>query len=141
MKLSFSVPGLPRAKQRPRHGRYGNVYTPRTTQAYEYEVWVMAQSAGARQLMFGDRPLWVGLKCYFTRPVRRCNRIPLAPFPTRDPDIDNVLKVILDGMKAAYHDDSQVVGLLAGSGKYWAEKQSVYVFITDNREEGSTWQI
>lgn len=90
----------------------------------------MAQSAGARQLMFADRPVWIGIRCFFKQPKKVRT---ILPNPTKSPDIDNVAKALMDGLKAAFVDDAQVVGFLPGSGKFWGEPQRVEVEITDEQ--------
>jgi crossover junction endodeoxyribonuclease RusA len=90
MRLQFIVPGLPRPKERPRKGKYGNMYTPRATQQYELEVWTMALSKGARQDCFKDRPLSVSIT--FTMRNKQYA------------DADNLAKSVLDGCKPMFDD-------------------------------------
>ena len=40
---TFTVPGLPVCKERPRVGKYGNLYTPSKTKAYEEQVAICAR--------------------------------------------------------------------------------------------------
>lgn len=127
MTLTFTVPGLPRAKERARKGKYGNMYTPRKTASYEAEIWACAQERRATQGMFGDRPVWVSLRVYMHFP-RRPNS---HNYPTVKPDFDNVLKAFLDGMKPAWKDDAQVVGILGGSGKFYSLVPHVEMVVTD----------
>ena len=129
MTLTFTVPGLPRSKERARHGKYGNVYTPTPTKNYEEEIWICAMKAGARQLCFGDRPLWLGLKVFMAPPKK-----PKYAFPTRRPDFDNLQKVVMDGLKHAFKDDAQVVGVLPGNGKFYGEPR-IEIELTDNNNE------
>jgi Holliday junction resolvase RusA-like endonuclease len=50
--------------------------------------------------------------------------------PTSTPDLDNVEKLCLDALnKIAYRDDSQVVGWLDGTGKYYSETARVEVVL------------
>jgi len=44
--VRFEIPGRPMPKQRPRVGRYGNIYAPRETKSYEELVGIVARHAG-----------------------------------------------------------------------------------------------
>ena len=48
--MRFEIPGRPMPKQRPRVGRYGNIYTPRETKEYEKLVRWVAKCAGCKPL-------------------------------------------------------------------------------------------
>jgi hypothetical protein len=94
MKLQFTVPGLPRPKQRPRKGMHGNFYTPRETLLYEQEVWAMALTAGARQDCLKGKLISV--------------RLIISPGGSMQDflhvDGDNVEKSFLDGLRPAFND-------------------------------------
>lgn len=131
MKLTFTVPGTPMGKERPRFSRKTGVYPAKKTSAYEMEVWVCALKAGAKQLMFWDRPVWIGLKIYLPAPNdKRRSNVPKYGFPTKKPDFDNVLKSVTDGLKHAFKDDAQIIGVLPGSGKFFGDAR-VEVQVTD----------
>jgi Holliday junction resolvase RusA-like endonuclease len=50
--------------------------------------------------------------------------------PTKKPDIDNIVKVILDALnKMAFKDDTQITKLLVE--KYYAEEESVYIKVEE----------
>ena len=58
-------------------------------------------------------------------------------FPTRKPDIDNVLKAVADALNGvAYHDDSQVVMIEAQ--KLFSSEEGVRVTVTSAAEENIT---
>lgn len=94
MILKFTVPGLPRPKERPRFGKHGNVYTPKATKAYEQEIWAMALSAGARQDCFRGCYVAVSMIAYFDAQAE-FDRV----------DADNIGKICLDGLKPAFNDN------------------------------------
>ena len=88
------IPGRPVAKGRPRVGAAGNVYTPKTTRDYEERIaWLVRASRGRV-----DGPCEV-----FITVFARGNR----------PDIDNVAKIILDGLQkgSGIANDRDVVDL------------------------------
>lgn len=91
MILQFTVPGLPRPKERPRKGQRGNMYTPRATKNYELEIWTMALTKGARQGCFAGHLLKVDILLDLGDALL-------------DVDGDNVEKAILDGLKPAFND-------------------------------------
>lgn len=108
-RIRFSVPFV-KGKARPRFYR-GHVTTPRATKAAERLV------ANAYRLAGGTKaPADVGIVI-----VIDVYRPPMTKWRKRDgdghldlqkPDVDNVAKLVLDGLNGiAYEDDSQVNGL------------------------------
>lgn len=96
MKLSFSIPGPPVAKGRPRLGAGGHTYTPEKTKRYERHAATCAFAAvrnhGRWRLDWGSYALT--LRIYREK----------ATF-----DIDNAAKSLLDGFNGViYQDDAAV---------------------------------
>ncbi len=86
--ISFSVPGEPAGKGRPRFTRTGHPYTPGKTESYESLVRIPKSASKKKRAMMiaGDI------------------------VPTKKPDFDNIQKIICDALNGvAYHDDSQIV--------------------------------
>lgn len=117
--LTFTVPGAPVGKGRPRAtaiaGR-ARLYTPARTAAYEGLVALAARAAMAgRPLLEGAVALNVHADC----PVpaswsrkRQAEALAGSLMPTTKPDADNLLKAICDGLNGvAWRDDVQVVDL------------------------------
>lgn len=117
--ITFTIPGEPQGKGRPRAFRAGRgvrMYTPAKTEAYEQAV----ASAG-RQAMAGREPmvgpLAVDLMAVVSVPAswskkRRAAALKGLELPAKKPDADNVAKAIADGLNGiAYGDDAQVVEL------------------------------
>lgn len=99
--VTFTLPGNPPVKERARHGTSKNgksyTYTPKNTVEAEAMI-AAAYRAVTNRPPSEDAPfaLWLVL-CVET---------------WRRRDIDNMVKVVLDGLnKVAYHDDSQVTDL------------------------------
>ena len=97
--ITFTIPGRPIPKGRPRlgvRGRRAYIYTPERTREYEQAVGLCARAA-----VQGD-----ALEC----PV--AVKIDLFLHGKRRIDVDNCAKSILDGMNGVvYLDDNQVVDL------------------------------
>jgi crossover junction endodeoxyribonuclease RusA len=109
--MRFWVPGKPQAKQRPRVGKGGRIYTPRETADYEAHV------AQAWRLADGEiipKDTAVRVELYVSKDSVE---VVIEPAPNRRhtarADLDNIAKSILDGLnKVAFEDDRQVAELL-----------------------------
>jgi len=94
--VSFTVPGRPVPKQRPRKGKNGNIYTPKKSRHYEKTV-----GRAGRQVFKNpyDGPVSLQVKVYLSEPGG---------------DLDNYIKSIQDGLNGiAWRDDRQVTRLKA----------------------------
>ena len=132
----FKIPGNAQAKQRPRMGRSGIVYTPKETWVYENYV-KMCYSDYAKQ--FG----WLPYENQVRAEIEVLVAVPKSDSKTKKkakiegmirpavkPDCDNLAKSILDSLNGlAYHDDKQVVEL--SIKKYYAENAEVRVRLTE----------
>ena len=117
MKISFSIPGEPVGKGRPKFARRGNfvqTYTPEKTASYENLVKVEYQMKYHGQ-QFPDVPLVMEIKAFYGIPKsasKKKREMMLTHLirPTKKPDMDNVVKVIADSLNnLAYKDDTQIV--------------------------------
>lgn len=116
MRVLFEIKGEPRGKGRPRFRKNGHVYTPAETINYETVVGLSYRNK-ARGYKFTS-PVRVAIKAYHKIPKdkskkvvedMRCERI----LPTKKPDVDNIAKIILDGLNhVAWDDDTQVMELI-----------------------------
>ncbi len=113
----ITIPGRPIGKERPRlsmRGRTAVIYTPEHTRAYEETVGICARTAYHRPLKGW---LKVIIRAYLD-PERRQKYMKksgvISSTKMRVPDLDNVIKAILDGMsKIVYVDDQQVKQIVA----------------------------
>jgi Holliday junction resolvase RusA-like endonuclease len=116
---SFTVPGRPVPKQRPRLGRNGNIYTPKNCREYEKAVgWA------ARQLFKNplEGPVELHVRLYLN---------------SKGGDLDNYIKAICDGLNGvAWLDDSQVERLMASMAinEVAAERADVLVRLVEIEE-------
>ena len=136
ISLSFTIPGAPRGKGRPRATRFGKgvrLYTDAKTASYEGLVALAAQTALAgRDPMSGPLCISVLVKLAVPQSASRKAREAMlsgAQPPTKKPDLDNIVKAVLDGCNGvAFGDDAQVCWINAG--KIYGERPGVDVIIT-----------
>lgn len=131
MELVFEVPGEPRGKGRPRFNRNtGVAYTPEETRSYEKKI-ANCYRQQLKDYRFGDDE-YIAIEVTAFYPIpKSATKKSLALIdegkilPKKKPDIDNVLKVVLDAINGyAYKDDSQVVAV-SGSKYYGATPRLV----------------
>lgn len=115
--VAFTIPGQPQGKGRPRVGSIGGharMFTPAKTVAYEGLIAHAAQQARRGRPML-EGPLVVNLVLRCQVPAswsKKKQQQALAGEirPTTKPDIDNVLKAVLDGCNGVlWRDDVLVV--------------------------------
>jgi len=110
MIYTIVVRGKPVPKERPRRGKYGNMYTPEKTKEYEKLIANNARMVIPEPLKGNVR---IEIKLY-TRKVTG--------------DLDNYIKTILDGLNSvAYDDDKQVTTIYAQRFESEIERVEIYV--------------
>lgn len=139
--FTFKVAGDPKGKQRPRSARNGHFYTPRETHIYEDLVRYNAK-AEYMKVNQNTKPL----ECPVAVEILAVYKIPKSyskkrkeaclaglELPAKKVDIDNIIKIILDGLnpkkkgkytlvEGIYKDDKQVVACHA-TKKYGLDPQ------------------
>lgn len=131
--ISFTVPGEPKGKGRPRISKYG-VHTPKDTVMYENLVKMVCPYS---DMLEGE--LVAEIIAFYTIPnstskKKREQMLKCQIRPTKKPDIDNVIKAILDSLNGiAYKDDSQVVKVTAM--KLYGDIPRVEVMIREREVE------
>lgn len=129
-KVRFIIPGEPIAKERPRLGKNGKVYTPRKTHNFETTC----------SLAYGNRPRLEGEKLRveilfnFKVPKsyskKQRNKALTDKIGPTKKDIDNCIKSVLDGLNGiAWKDDRYIHEVIAK--KQFAEKSEIIVEITE----------
>lgn len=135
MRVSFTVPGMPVAKGRPRfvnRGKFVQTYTPESTTNYENLVKLSYTQESSVKL---SGELYAVMTFCFPIPksVSKKKHQEMAAGiirPTKKPDIDNCIKAILDALNGiAFDDDSQVVCISAD--KLYSEKPCVIVILEE----------
>lgn len=117
--ITFTVPGEPVGKGRPRAttiGGHARMYTPAKTAKYEELVAVYASAAMKKSPLL-EHPVRLTLGIYCKVPgtwSRKRKAAALAGIerPAKKPDLDNVVKILADGMNGVvWVDDAQIVEL------------------------------
>ncbi len=135
MIYEFKVPGKVIGKGRPRLNSYtGAVYTPTRTKDYEslVEQYFLLKYPRFKAL---EGRIKVNIIAYFAIP-KTTKKSDINEMlennisPTKKPDIDNIVKVVLDSMnKFAFKDDNQITKLEVE--KKYAQEDKVYVKIEE----------
>lgn len=118
--LMFEVPGEPRGKGRPRFNRQmGHAYTDSQTKSYENKIVACYYESTGGHRWPDSAFIAVEVIAHYQIPKSATKAARAAMEagtvrPTRRPDIDNVLKAVLDALNGvAYKDDSRVVFVAA----------------------------
>ena len=120
--IDLVIYGKPVGKARPRFSRRGGkvvTFTPRETQIYEQNVKSLAQVAMLGKAML-EGPVKVTITAYFAHKKK-------TGWHISRPDIDNVVKAILDGLNGVVFADDAVVAQLVASKHYGEERVEVQV--------------
>lgn len=135
MIYEFEIPGKVIGKGRPRLNSYtGAVYTPTRTKDYEslVEQYFLLKYPRFKAL---EGRIKVNIIAYFAIP-KTTKKSDINEMlennisPTKKPDIDNIVKVLLDSMnKFAFKDDNQITKLEVE--KKYAQEDKVYVKIEE----------
>ena len=112
--VKFIIPGEPKAKQRPRIGKWG-AYTPEMT--VQYENWVKECYLSQLKNKSLEGEIRANITAYFgiAKSISKTKRADMVRGKircTKRPDVDNIAKIVLDSLNGiAYDDDSQIVEL------------------------------
>lgn len=135
MIYEFEVPGKIVGKGRPRLNTYtGTIYTPAKTKDYEtlIEQYFLLKYPKFNLL---EGRLKVEIIAFFTVPVNskkseKENMMKNNISPVKKPDIDNIVKVVLDGLNNfAFKDDIQITKL--DVEKKYGMEEKIYVKIEE----------
>ena len=114
----FEIPGEPVAKERHRKGKNGNEYTPKKTKDFEALVALKYKQANGKKHL---GPVAISVTVWYEIPKswtkKRKAEALLKPH-TQIPDLDNVVKSVLDGLNEVAWDDDKQVSRISAS-KFW----------------------
>ena len=112
MEIRFNIDGSPVGKSRPRFTKGGRAYTPNKTRNYEEQVAIAADKA-MKGVKYNDAPVTAFMIAYMEIPksysdARRQRCMKGEHMPTR-PDVDNIIKAVLDGCNGIIYKDDRFV--------------------------------
>ena len=125
-KVKFTLYAEPQGKGRPRFrthntksGKaFAQTYTPAGTRAYEQLIAQEYRKKYGQEIKFKkDFPLAILINAYCAIPKSasravREDMLSGVIFPTKKPDPDNIIKIVLDALnEVAFEDDKQVVNV------------------------------
>jgi Holliday junction resolvase RusA-like endonuclease len=135
IQIMFTIYGEPVPKGRPRfstRGKFPVAYTPEKTKNYESEVGMMAKAAmGSSEQLQGALEAFIYVT--FAVPASYSKKRTEACLSgqekhTKKPDLDNVVKAVLDGMSdIVFLSDSQITSIHAT--KVYGEVAKVEVLV------------
>lgn len=112
-EVVFVIPGQPVGKGRPRFTKTGHAFTPSKTA--QYEALIRRLWDKSYPPMEGAVAVKIIAGCQVPKGSSRKQRSLMlgGDIPhTKKPDVDNIAKIVMDGLNGlAYHDDAQVVEL------------------------------
>lgn len=133
--MKFVILGKPKSKGRPRfsrRGKYIKTYTPSSTTEYEKLVKLSAIEQCKDQLNKEYTGLVkMSIKAYF-KPNKGMSKkqhdLLIGQAHLKRPDLDNLIKIICDGLNGiAYKDDNQVA--IISAEKVYSDEERVEVII------------
>lgn len=132
--LVFEVPGV-RGKGRPRFTRQGITYTDKKTVEYER---LIKNEYLKHTHYISDKSIRMSIYVCFApnksdskknKLIKLMNKL----WPKKKPDIDNVVKIVLDALnKVAYQDDTQVNELHVM--RHYDEQERLIICLSENGE-------
>lgn len=132
--LVFEVPGV-RGKGRPRFTRQGITYTDKKT--VEYERLIKNEYLKHTEYI-SDKSIRMSIYVCFAPNKSDSKKNKLIKLmnklrPKKKPDIDNVIKIVLDALnKVAYEDDTQVNELHVM--RHYDEQERLIICLSENGE-------
>jgi len=137
IQITYSVPGEPRGKGRPKFARRGNfvkTYTDAKTASYEDQIRFYALKAmGDTKAIQGAVRVFINIRMSVPKSYsvkRRETCLSGSEKPLKKPDWDNVAKSICDAMNGiVYGDDTQIVE--AHVTKQYAAQSEVIVLVQE----------
>jgi Holliday junction resolvase RusA-like endonuclease len=142
-EVSFTIPGKPFGKQRPRvvsRGGFARAYTPKETVNYENLVKISYNVENGNNKLKNN--IEAEIKAYYPIPKsvskKLYNEMETETYPVdKKPDCDNIAKAILDSLNnIAYNDDSQIYKLTVE--KYYSTNPRVDVVLKTPKEIGNS---
>lgn len=122
----FEVIGPICGKQRHRSTRKGHMYTPEATVNYESYLGFTYQSLKDKVWFDNTKQIGISIDIFMKIPKgvskkKKLEMIKGKIRPIKKPDLDNIVKIVMDGLTGhAYPDDKQIVEF-GRMGKFYTE--------------------
>ena len=140
--VELTILGEPFGKQRPRVIARGKgasrAFTPQKAVNYENYIKLLYRQK-YKNFKFEDKvPLYVQITAFYKIPPSKPKYIKGLMFkgemlPTKKPDVDNIIKIILDSLNGlAYKDDAQIVA--CSCQKFYASNPRVELVLSKVNE-------
>lgn len=124
MILDFEFQGEPVAKGRPKismRGNFASAYTPKKTRVAESWIKLQAQQQLPKDFQPIKTPIVIMLyftrkwpKAFYLKNQEKQTKKRNGKYPDVKPDLDNLIKTILDAMNGlVFEDDRQIISLYA----------------------------
>ena len=134
MTITFTVPGKPQGKGRPRASRDGHMYTPKKTREYESLI-KRCYMLQHREKFEGCVMLRITALYPVPRSAKKSDREKMLRgliLPKKKPDGDNIEKAVADALNGvAYNDDRQIVSCTWKKEYTLPEKAGLIISITE----------
>ena len=134
--IRIEVPGIPVGKGRPRFTRAGRTYTPERTREFENRIAGAFLATDEYAFKAGTE---LTLDVIAEMPIpkslpKKTQAFLEGRMHTKRPDLDNIVKAVLDGLNGlAFADDSQV-GRMYAFKQYSREPKTVIVLSGEEDE-------
>lgn len=138
---SITIPGDPQGWQRTRTGN-GQHFTAPETRAYQNTIRWLAKAAHMQPI---TGPVSVVIEAHYRIPdsatkKRKAAMLAGEEYPTKKPDVDNVVKNFLDALnQVAWTDDAQVVSLSVS--KVWSDNPRVEVCVEPFKQRAVSQKV
>lgn len=138
-QVDFIVEGKPVPKGRPRHATHNGrtwEYTPKTTLDYERKV----REAFLEQNQSVHKDACIGIRIIFYMPIPKGTSKKQVQKMSGDmhrkkPDLDNLIKSVLDGLNGVAYTDDSLLGKVEASKVYCPPHIEPYAYITLTYED------
>jgi Holliday junction resolvase RusA-like endonuclease len=144
--ILITIPGSAMGKQRPRSRFVRSkksvtpiIYTPEATRIYESKIAAAYIQAKGEFAMPGT-PVSIKILVFEKKSKNQKEKIK-ADFPIKTPDMDNIAKIVMDGLNGiAYQDDRQVVDICAL--RFWSDSEPhVLIRVEEKKIEKTKEQL
>lgn len=131
--ITITIPGAPRGKGRPRYtgrGGFPRAYTDSKTRAYERQIQEAYKRAGGPRF---SGPVAVEITAIFEPPSSISQKKQadlIGTYCGKKPDLDNIIKAILDGLNGTAYEDDKLVTVVTAQ-KVFGETAKAEVTISE----------